>query len=533
MKDALKRYLLGMNSGLCFGAMLLTIGMLAVNWFFRGVWMAMDMARTPMGWILEQHPTWKFALLTGVPSVVGLLIIWVAFALMSSGAKTIQASDRPWGAVYGTTFFFIAVQALMLGWMWFLLFAWPPTEPPKPEVSASPSASPSPGASPSPDASASPSASPSPGLKNPFGNNPSASPSASPAVATDPFRPNQPSQPIAGMGSGRYVEFFDGLTLTVEREVDLSRSSTPRQFGCRDGILFWADGEHVTAVNLTTGASQWRISDAEGEDEVQATVSGLVLTRAQGKTIARRSSNGEVAWTSGATILVDGDRLFQVAADEAGLGQPLQGQCKVVQRLDPQTGKGKGEAVHLKLAVDEPQIDSGLIVGHATEPNNFVPVQDTTTGDKLWATNDVGPYLARSGRLYSSVEKGTVVRELRTGKPLAAGHTIPGSVVASFSGGFVMNDPETQELAAYDPATGVAQWGWKNVQSWPLTGRDGMMLQINENGAMVLLAYDGKGQQLYKGPLDASLAMRAVVGAKDNQAVLLVEKAAASPSPAP
>lgn len=528
MKEALKRYLLGMNGGLCMGAILLAVGVNALNWVFRDTWMALDLAPTPMGWILEQHPGWKFALLMGIPAVVGLLVIWAALALMTTGGRTIKASDRPWGAVYGTTIFFILVQAMTLGWFWLVPLAWPPTEPPKPVASPSPNASPSPEASPSPGASASPEASPSP-LKNPFATGPSASPSASPS---DPFQGTVPSVPVAGAGSGRYVEFFDGLTLTVEREVDLSRSFTPRQFGCRDGVLYWADGTHLTAVNLSTGSSVWRLDDAP-QDEVQAVVSGLVLMRGQDVTVARRTSDGKQLWTSQGTLLVDGDRIFEVAADEAGLGRPLQGAAGVVQKLDPQTGGAKGELVHLRTPVLEPQIDSGIIVGRITEPNNLLPVQDALTGSQLWNSNDVGAFLARSGRLYISVENGTYVRELRTGKPLVAGRTIPGTVVASFPGSFVMNDPVKQEYTGYDPATGASQWGWRGVQAWPLPGRDGMLLLLHENNTPALLAYDGKGAQLFKGPLDPALSLRAVVGAQETRVVLLVEKPQASPSPAP
>lgn len=529
MKDALKRYLMGMHTGLCASAILLVASCLALSWHYRWVWMSLDLARSPLGWVLEQHPSWKLALLAGIPGLVGLLIIWAALGLLVAGRRKIKSSDRPWTVPYGSTFFFIFVQLCCLGWMSLFLLAWPAPDPvhDTPPPTASPSASPSASPDASPDASPSPSASPSP-LKNPFAiGSSSPSPSASPA-ATDPFLPGKPSQPVAGVGTGRYVEFFDGMTLTVEREFDLGRPSNPRQFTTRDGVLYWCDGAHLTAVDLTQGASTWRV-DTTGEEAVLAAVSGLVLTRGPGnKTFAHASSNGELLWQHQGTILVDGDRLFQVAADQQSLGKPLEGPATVLVRLEPQTGKPKGELVKLKWPLLEPQVDSAVVVGKATD-TPMLHILDATSGGLLWSSTDAGAFLARSGRLYISVEEGTYVRELRTGKPLAAGRTLAGSVVASFSGSAVMHDPVKQELVAYDPGNGEALWGWEQVRGWPLVGREGMLLLGSENGAPLLIAYDGKGGQIFKGPLDPALGLRGVLGARDNTVVLLVEKQAVAP----
>lgn len=67
------------------------------------------------------------------------------------------------------------------------------------------------------------------------------------------------------------------------------------------------------------------------------------------------------------------------------------------------------------------------------------------------------------------------------------------------------------------------------MRGWPLVGREGMLLLGSENGAPLLIAYDGKGVQLFKGPLDPALGLRGVLGARDNLVVLLIEKQAGAP----
>lgn len=373
MKEAVRRYLVGLHLFLCLGTLLTLAGCLALHWTFRAPWLR----------------------LTGLEALVGLHLVGAvplglaALAMLLGTGRNVGRSETPWRAVYSSSLLFLLAQALCLGSMAAFPAAWP-FKPPEPEPVARVSATPS--ATPSPVASSSP-------------------PMESVCL--------QDGQVVAEAVGGRLL-FFDGLTLTVQQEVTLDRPVHPGASVCREGQLLWADGARITSVSLDFGTTRYQ---HEAAGELVGSMPGMVFLRdGQGRIHAHDIEGGQLCWDVAGPLVVEGKKVYRLS--------------DTLTELDPASGRPIGNPIKLVARLDHPVFDSGTVVGTKPGTRRLA-VLDGKTGKKLWSPSLEGDYRVGGGRLYLSVAGGVRVYDLRTGEARAGGEVLPGVLVEEFSSSIV------------------------------------------------------------------------------------------------